>query len=365
MFSFFTIMLGILLLGHAVAYLVFVALFRDFANQHLFPIRSIFILLAVSFVGATFLVREYDSIITQIFYTLAASWVGFLLYIVIAGILFFLIWLVSHFAFPGVSIVWIGKILLAIALLVGVYGVYNANTIRVTEYTISLPGLPESWKGRKAVFVSDMHLGPVRREKFADKVARKINELNPDIVFDAGDLYDGGTGNAARMIEPLRGINAPLGYYFVTGNHEEYGDTSVYKNAISNTGIVILDDQAVEVEGVRIIGAEYSTTRNAQSLQYVLDRIPAENEMPTILIKHVPFDLDVAESNGINLQLSGHTHRAQVWPMMYITRAVYKGYDYGLKNLGALQVLVTDGVGTWGPPLRVGTNSELVLIRFE
>jgi len=364
MFSFFSMVLSVLIVGHLVAYKTFVSLFKEFAQKYLFWVRAVFVLLSVSFLGVISLSRDFDSLLISIFYTASATWIGFLLYIVLASILYSLVWLVNRLFNFNLPVVWIGRGLLIVALLVGSYGVYHANDLKVTEYTVTVSDLPEAWEGRRAVFLADMHLGPVRKSGFSKKVAEKIKELQPEIVFDAGDLYDGGFGNAFALIEPLADLNIPLGYYFATGNHEEYGDINAFRLAIAEAGILVLNNEAVEIDGVRIVGADYATTRSAENLSFALREIP-KDEMPTILIKHVPFDLSTAEELGIDFQLSGHTHRAQVFPLNYITRAVYKGYYDGLKKFGKMQVLVTDGVGTWGPPLRVGTNSELVLLTFH
>ncbi len=116
---------------------------------------------------------------------------------------------------------------------------------------------------------------------------------------------------------------------------------------------------------VQIVGVDYKTTEKRSDFEKVLSSLPIDANLPSILLKHVPSNLDVAEKRGISLGLFGHTHRAQVFPFSIITHFVYKGFDYGLKKLGKMQVYTSSGVGTWGPPIRVGSNSEIVILNFS
>ena len=135
--------------------------------------------------------------------------------------------------------------------------------------------------------------------------------------------------------------------------------------AIEAAGIRVLDNEVTDVEGVQIVGDDYLATSHNDAFVKALGSITLDADRPTILLKHVPIHLETAERAGIDLQLSGHTHRAQIFPLSLITKIIFRGYDYELKPLGNMQVLTTSGVGTWGPPLRVGSNSEIVVITFE
>ncbi|MCM2339015.1 MAG: metallophosphoesterase [Burkholderiales bacterium] len=348
-----------------IAYKTFVTIFPVFASKHLFLIRIIFLVLMLSFILASFMARYDDSFFAKIFYTISASWFGFLSYLFLVAVLYSIILIVFHFISPNFSVLWIGKILFCLLIILGVYGLYNAQKIIITKVNISIPNLPESWKGRKAVFISDIHFGPIYSAGTAREISKKIEELNPDIVFNGGDTYDGVGGDVFTPIKLLADFKPYLGHYFVTGNHEEYGNKAGYLDAIKKAGIKILNNEAVVVEGVNIVGVDFTTTSKKEDFKNILDGISLDSKNPSILLKHVPFDLGVASDKGIDLQLSGHTHRGQAFPLSFISNFVYKGYDYGLKTFNSMQVLVTDGVGTWGPPMRVGTHSEIVLITFE
>ncbi len=296
---------------------------------------------------------------------MSVVWLGFLLYLFLAGVIYGLIVYVSLYLIPSIPALLIGRVLIVIAVLVGVYGLLNARDIKTTEVTMWLPNLPDSWKGRKAVFISDVHLGQVNGVKFSRKVVNKIQEINPDLILNAGDFYDGPKVDPVSVAKPFSELRPPLGHFYVAGNHEEYGDTPGFMAAVKSFGFTVLNNEKVEVDGLQIAGVDYVTTTKQAEFERILKDIKLEEDKPSLLIKHVPLNLETAEEAGVDLQVSGHTHRAQVFPLSLITKAVYKGYDYGLKPLGALQVLVTSGAGTWGPPLRVGTKSEIVVITFK
>jgi predicted MPP superfamily phosphohydrolase len=364
-FIFVIIALCAILLGaHAAVHAFLVRTFSLSSAASLW-LRIVFGALVAGFIGSFLLIQNYNSLFTRILYTVSAAWIGFLLYFLIAAAIFYLALVAGKTFISYPAILLVGKLFALAAVATGIYGVWHGEQLRVTEVTVQLPNLPDSWKGRTAVFYADMHLGQIHGAGFAQRVADKVQSLNPDIIFDGGDLYDGPKVDEREIIKPLTALRPPLGYYFVTGNHEEYGNKGGFLDAIKNAGIRALHDEAIMVDGLQIVGVNYDTTAGKEGFAKVLEAISRDASAPTILMKHVPFDLDVSQQNGIALQLSGHTHRAQVWPLMYITRAVYKGYDYGFKKYGNMDVLVTDGVGSWGPPLRVGTNAEIVRITFE
>jgi uncharacterized protein len=126
----------------------------------------------------------------------------------------------------------------------------------------------------------------------------------------------------------------------------------------------VLDDKKVDIGGIDLIGVDYRSSHKREDFERTLAGIGVDRAKPSILLKHEPIDLDVAEVAGISLDLSGHTHHGQIFPLMFFTWQIYKSFDYGLKRLGTMQIFASIGVGTWGPPLRLGTNSEIVSIEF-
>lgn len=159
-------------------------------------------------------------------------------------------------------------------------------------------------------------------------------------------------------------MNSQFGIYYVTGNHEAIAGYKICEDALQSAGVHILENQKVEVEGLQIGGLAY-THETDQSVRETLNTLNLDPSKPSILLKHIPSHVEEVAKAGVSLMLSGHTHQAQVWPFRYITQKVFKGFDYGLKTLNQLQVYTSSGVGTWGPPVRIFTKSEIVKITLE
>jgi uncharacterized protein len=270
----------------------------------------------------------------------------------------------AHLLHLGADAGTVVRCCFAAAALVVAYGVVNASWIRVTRLTVTLAGLPPSWAGRTAAVVSDIHLGNIRREAFLRRVVRTLAALRPDIVFLSGDLFDGTRLDPARVIAPLSALKPALGSYFVTGNHDEHFSRPAALEAVRTAGLSILDNDAVSVDGVRVIGIHDEEASEPALLANLLERNGARPGVASILVTHQPANLAVAEAAGVSLQVSGHTHAGQFWPWNLIVGRVWGPFSYGLNRSGNLWVLTSSGVGTWGPPLRVGTRSEVVLLTF-
>ena len=255
--------------------------------------------------------------------------------------------------------------LFAIALLASLYGIVNAAWTRVRRVNVTLPNLPESWRGRVAALVTDTHLGHVRGPAFLRRIVTTLTGLRPDIVFIAGDMYDGTVARVRELAQPWAELAAPLGAFFVLGNHEEFTDSSKYLNAVEHSGVRVLNNEKVTVDGLQIVGVHYRDSTNDDHFRSVLQRADVDRDRASILLTHAPDRLQIAEEEGFSLQLSGHTHGGQFFPFTWITSRIYGKFVYGLQRLGNLLVYVSYGAGTWGPPLRLGTTPEIVLIQFD
>jgi len=257
------------------------------------------------------------------------------------------------------------ELLFSAAVVAGLCGVFNASWTRITRTTVRLANWPAAGRGRRAALISDVHLGHVRNGSFLRRLVAKILREEPDAIFVAGDLYDGTAIDARRAAEPLSDLVAPHGVYFVAGNHEQFGDDSKYLNAIAAAGVRVLRNEKVEVDGLQIIGVPYrNATRNSQ-LASVLHDIGLDRDRASILLTHAPDHPEIAEAAGVSLQLSGHTHLGQFLPWSWMARRIYRQFVYGLSRIGKMQVFTSSGAGTWGPPLRLGSNPEIVMLQFE
>lgn len=319
-------------------------------------------MLSVSFLLTTLFGMQFYNTGTRVAYTLSSIWIGFFTYLFLAMVLYGAL-VVSPFPWAREG----GIVMVFLALLLSVYGVLHARKIVTRQIEVVLPNLPEAWRGRSAIWISDVHLGQIYGAASARRIVDEVNRLPHDVIFIGGDLYDGtGAPDLAELTAPLQYFSGHLGIYFVTGNHEEFGaGGGAFLAAVRAAHIRPLIDEMVEIDGLQIIGVDYQQSAQKEHFRATLARLAIDPHKPSLLLKHEPKDIDVAEAAGISFQLSGHTHRGQMWPFGSIADLIYKGFAYGLKRSGAMQVYTSSGVGTWGPPMRVGTDCEIVRITFR
>jgi uncharacterized protein len=322
-------------------------------------------LLSVSFVLASLLAWRSSHFLVRILYTISAVWLGTLSFCFLAACLCWAIYGGARAVGLHLNPRELAAVLLGTALLASLYGMVNAAWTRVRRVSVKLPNLPESWRGRVAALVTDTHLGHVRGSRFLRRIVTTLTGLRPDIVFIAGDMYDGTVARVRELAQPWAELAAPLGAFFVLGNHEEFTDSSKYLNAVEHSGVRVLNNEKVTVDGLQIVGVHYRDSTNDDHFRSVLQKADVDRERASILLTHAPDRLQIAEEEGFSLQLSGHTHGGQFFPFTWITSRLYGKFVYGLQRLGNLLVYVSYGAGTWGPPLRLGTTPEIVLIRFD
>lgn len=326
-------------------------------------------ILSLVFVPASLLGFRYTNPAVRIFYWCAALWMGLANFLFVGAWLAWLADLVLRIAVsPRTRIVdrpYIATGLLAAAVATFFYGLVNARMLRVRHVTVELPRLPPGWRQKRALLISDLHLGHINGVEFARHIAAKARELNPDIIFLAGDVFDGSKVDAGGVAAPLMEMRPPLGVFFVEGNHEVFGGAEHFEKAMREGGICVLHNQSVDVEGVRIIGMPYGNSHYPLHNRAFLEGLHLTGGAPSILLHHVPNGLPIAEHAGVSLQLSGHTHGGgQMFPYNLITRRAFGKFTYGLQRFGDMQVYTSSGAGTWGPPIRVGTHAEIVLLNF-
>lgn len=357
----------ILFIAHCFLYLTWISFWPGIGPQVSDGIRIALTVLAFTFVPAALLSFRFSNPLLTLFYKVAVIWLGFLNFLFIAAVLCWPVWgLVRLAGIDGPQArMWVGGTLTGAAVLAGLYGLVNARWIRIRRIAVTLPNLPASWRGRKAVLLTDLHLGNVNGAGFARRMARLAGRLSPDLVFLAGDLFDGVHADLDRLLTPLRDLKPPLGFYFCSGNHEEFGDARHYTEPIARAGIRVLANERVTVDGVHIAGVNYHDASQPIRLRALLDGMSLNGGHPSILLHHVPNRLPIVEHAGVSLQLSGHTHGGQIFPYNWITQRIFGKFTYGLNRFGALQVYTSYGAGTWGPPMRVGTHPEIVALEFE
>ncbi|MDO3411324.1 metallophosphoesterase [Saccharibacillus sp. CPCC 101409] len=249
-----------------------------------------------------------------------------------------------------------------LTLLAGAYGVYSAYSpvVRAYDVRIDKPAL-DGRTEMKIVMAADTHFGALSGPSHAKRLVRLINEQQPDLVLFPGDLVDDDIVQYVKQGIPeiLRGIEAPV--YASLGNHDrlEAGDTTLIRT-LEDSGMTLLYDE-VTSEGlpVTLIGRKDRTDAARLSVAELARQ--ADPASPLILLDHQPYELELAAQAGIDLEVSGHTHRGQIFPANFITNRIYEN-DWGYLQKGKMDSIVTSGYGFWGLPFRIGTRSELVVI---
>jgi uncharacterized protein len=335
----------------------------DFSRE--VELRIALAILSVSFVTASLLAHQYFSFAVRAFYTIAAVWLGLVNFFFLAACACWIVYgapllFGTHLEKRALAAVFFG-----LGLLAGICALVNAAWTRVVRVIVKLPNLPDAWRGRTAAVVSDLHLGHVRNTGFLRRIVRKLSQLYPDVLLIPGDMYDGTAADLERLAKPWAEFSAPLGAYFITGNHEQFTSPSKYLDAVRQSGIRVLENEKIVLDGLQIVGVHHHDSTNAERFRSILRQAALDPNAASILLVHNPIRLPVAAEAGISLQLSGHTHRGQFFPFTAIVSRIYGKYAYGLNRFGDLQVYTSCGAGTWGPPMRLGSNPEIVMIRFE
>jgi uncharacterized protein len=240
----------------------------------------------------------------------------------------------------------------------------------VSEVDVHLTRLPRACHGMTIVQLTDLHVGATIGRAFIEDIVRRTNALAPDVVAITGDLVDGSVEGLWNSVAPLGQLKAKHGVYFVTGNHEYFSGVRPWMEALARLNIRVLANERVpigqgpdgfDLAGVHDYGAARLDPEHRSDVALALaGRDPARE---VVLLAHQPKNIAEASRLGVGLQLSGHTHGGQLWPFTYLVRLA-QPYIAGLHRHGDTQIYVSPGTGYWGPPMRLGTRSEITRIRL-
>jgi hypothetical protein len=343
-------------------------------NKILYTI--IFITLAVTFIAAKLLESRHSSVFTDALNIIGGFWMGFMLYAImfflLSDIIFIILRLTGLLERGNIPAFrrWSLLITSGISVLLIAGGFINAMIPVVKEYNITINKRVDGINKLRVAAVSDIHLGSIIRKRSIKKLSGMIEDMHPDVIFLLGDIVDGEIGPVLRgdLLKYFREPKTTDGMYAITGNHEFIGGAAKTIPYIESKGIRVLKDEVVILPGgIQVIGR---LDRDSERF-YNKKRLPLEELMkgidhsrPIILLDHQPFHLYETEKNGIDLQLSGHTHNGQMWPLNYLTRKIYE-LSYGYMKKGNSQIIVSSGFGLWGPRVRLGSHSEVLLINIE
>ena len=252
------------------------------------------------------------------------------------------------------------------------YGFYSArNGPRILKQDIFLESLPGEYENFTIAQISDLHVGPTIKRPYVEGVLNKISQINPDLIAVTGDLVDGSVEHLRSDLEPLKDMIADHGTYFVTGNHEYYSgvdrwlnetDRLGMTNLINDNKIISKQGQKIAIAGITDYKAHHIKPSHRSNPKKALESVP--NNMTKIMLAHQPNSIHAVHDAGVDLQISGHTHGGQFWPLTYPTKLA-NAYLAGHYDHFGTQIYVNRGTGYWGPPLRLGVPSEITLFRLK
>ncbi|MBN2601692.1 MAG: metallophosphoesterase [Candidatus Marinimicrobia bacterium] len=375
---FFSVFFGVYFL---VNYYIYVRGLQAFTFAPL--LRSVyiklFIILAMAYITGRILERITICRIADFLTWIGSYWLALMVYFLIIVILIDVIRVVDHFlpflpAFirsnPAQTNFILGMTAIGIVLLIVIAGRINAVHPHIREINISISKKVNDGKDITIAMASDIHLGAVVGQKRLRKMIRMMDELKPDLILFAGDVIDEDPGSLIKkdLGECLKELNAPLGVFSITGNHEYIGGVTKAIEYLESHNITMLRDSVVILpNGITIIGREdidshrFNGIHRKSISELIKDINPS---LPLILLDHQPSSLNDAIDNNIDLQLSGHTHHGQLWPFNYITSKLFR-VSFGYEKIQNTHIYVSCGFGSWGPPIRTTARPELVKINLK
>jgi len=256
---------------------------------------------------------------------------------------------------------------LVLSLIISFYGYFEAQNIRTERFIIKTPGLPKETIRLKIVQISDVHLGLIVRQNQLNRILNIVRKENPDILVSTGDLVDGQIDNLSGLSEMLSEIKPRYGKFAITGNHEYYAGLKQALSFIEKSGFTILRNQGVTIEGlINIAGVDdpinsYSEGNTSISEKEMLSKLPRDKF--TLLLKHRPI-IDKNAHGYFDLQISGHTHKGQIFPFTIVTWLYYPKHAGCLNPVDNCYLYVSRGSGTWGPPIRFLSPPEVTVFEL-
>lgn len=358
------IFISIIFGGHFFVYYTIIKLFNITSPQTKLALLITAAILSFTLILSMTLARITDFFIVRWFYILIVTWHGLLVNLFLASSFAWLIFLSANFLKISLNTIFLLAGSFFLAVIISIYGIWNAQHPQIKNINVKINNLPAAWQNKKIVFISDIHLGAVNKAPFIGKIVDQINSVNPELVLIGGDYYDGSLSTYNSLADPLKKIKSKYGTYFINGNHETYIGEQGADQALRDAGVKILKDEAARVNGINILGAEFTSEfGNKEGVEKILSEAnPGEIN---ILLYHEPRFIKEAKEKGINLQLAGHTHKGQQYPFNFFTWLIYKKYHDGLNTEGNYNIYTSNGAGTWGPPMRIGNAPEIVVILIQ
>lgn len=322
-----------------------------------------------------------DSALVDFFWLFGALWAAAMFYLFLSTLLVDIVRLGCWWLWKKPALLFSNYVVtkfIAFCVVTGVtiiilsVGYYHATRPQVNTVELDVHKYAGKLNSLNIVAASDLHLGTINGRANLQRWVNGINSLQPDIVLLAGDVFDDNPSPVERkqLGLILEQIKAPMGVYFASGNHEIYGNLHRATAYLSKHYVIPLLDQAVLIDSSFYVigrldhshgpGSQAKTER--KSLKELMEGL--DDTKPIIVMDHQPLELEKAAQAAIDIQVSGHTHKGQIWPFSFITKQIYT-LDGGYMKKGNSHFFVSQGLGTWGPPVRIGTRSEIVQLKVS
>lgn len=327
------------------------------ATDHPFIAYGVAVALSFLFLTANIAVRTMITASSRLYYRFSMVMFG-IIYVLFGGAIGATLLLTGARLFDRLEVSTLLLLQFFVPAVIAALGFVFTTHVRVKRVSLPLKGLPGNWEGKKIAFFSDAHFGPVYGVQAAKNLVKLLKRENPDVVFIGGDFYDGPPMDFKSIGREFAEVNPPLGKFIVAGNHDEYANITEARKGFHAAGFVEVDGQTEELDGVLVTGIEH--THNEEDEVKMLKEA-RETGKPFIVLRHEPLNVAWTAGAGAMLMLSGHTHHGQLFPLSIFTRMRYGKFTYGLHKVGDMQMFTSSGVGSWGPPLRIGTSRELVI----
>ncbi|SDG33466.1 metallophosphoesterase [Desulfosporosinus hippei] len=333
---------------------------------------TIFLLISSAYLFSRLLEKFLPIVLHEILTVIGAYWMACMLYFLLIILLLDLLRVLNR---------WLNLVPLGIkqslnpvlglvvfVLVIGIisYGAWNARHPQINHYDLTITKQAGALKKLHVVMVSDIHLGTIIQNDRLTKLVDKVNDLKPDLILMAGDVFDEDieSKNKQQVADNFRRLSSTYGSFAVLGNHEYIGgNANEAIKYLNEAGVKVLRDSSEEVGGSFTLvgrddlsGSRFNGTKR-ESLATLMQGI--NPSLPIILMDHQPSHLEEPVEQKVDLQVSGHTHNGQLFPIQFITQKVFE-QDWGYLHKADFQLIVSSGYGTWGPPIRIGNTPEIV-----
>lgn len=338
-----------------------------------------FIFVFLSFISGRILEKYHISVISDILVWTGSFWFAAILYFFIIVVFFDLLRTINTSTplYPSFAtfnyertkqIVFTLSVLTVCGLLA--YGYFNAKNPEIKTLEFKISKNAGELKSLNIAVISDLHLGTIIENSRLASIVENVNSLNPDIILLAGDILDEDLGPVIRnnLGETLKNFSSKYGTFGITGNHEYIGGVEEACEYLTAHNITMLRDSVVKIENAFYIAGREDkditrfTGKKRKSVEALLKE--TDKSFPIIMLNHQPSEFDDAVKNEVDLHLSGHTHYGQIFPLNLVTNLIFE-LSHGYLRKGQTNFYVSNGVGTWGPPVRIGNTPEILFIRLN